>query len=457
MSRRRQIQLLLWSYFWLIIFEGALRKWILPGLSTPLLVIRDPIAIAAVMLGLPYLTKRPWSGWLWWTWGVGGIGFFLALIAGHRDPITALFGARIWFFHFPMIFLYPAVFDSGDVWRFIRATALVALPMTVLIVLQYSLPQSHFLNLAPGGEEGVGFSGALGRFRPPGTFSFTSGLVEFYGLAAAGIFAWLLGGPRPLPKWIWLSTASLLVALPVSISRGLFFKYALSAAGAVIASVLSGKQIKHLLNAVILVGLAGLAVSRLPVVQDSRKAFESRWEQATENEGGEEGVKGVVANRLNYVTTGGFERFLEYPLFGYGLGMGTHVGALRVTGLRKFAIAEGLWGSVLGELGPLLGLVALGFRIALAVWLAKLAWGCARHGNALPLLLGSFAIPLLITCQTSQPTWLGFIVLGAGLMLAGCKTTAGHAESTGPRSRHRRPPLGAKQSPLPPAGKLHRR
>ncbi|MEJ7769742.1 MAG: hypothetical protein WKF89_18125, partial [Chitinophagaceae bacterium] len=35
----------IWLYILLLIFEGALRKWILPGLSTPLLIIRDPLAI----------------------------------------------------------------------------------------------------------------------------------------------------------------------------------------------------------------------------------------------------------------------------------------------------------------------------------------------------------------------------------------------------------------------------
>ena len=34
----------IWIYFFLIIFEGALRKWIIPGLASPLLIVRDPIA-----------------------------------------------------------------------------------------------------------------------------------------------------------------------------------------------------------------------------------------------------------------------------------------------------------------------------------------------------------------------------------------------------------------------------
>jgi hypothetical protein len=427
MSRRRKIQLLLWSYFWLLIFEGALRKWVVPGLSTPLLVIRDPIAIAAVMIGLPYLTRRPWSGWLWWCWGVGGIGFFLALIAGHRDIITAVFGARIWIFHLPLIFLFAAVFTRDDIWRFVRAVALVAIPMAVLIALQYSLPQSHFVNLAPGGEEGGGFSGALGKFRPPGTFSFTNGLTEFYTLAAACVAAWLLGGPRPLPSWIWLSSASLLVALPVSISRALLMKYMIVALGSIAAAVLAGRQIKQLLYGAVLIGVAGFGVSQFALVKDARLAFEARWNQATENEGGEEGVQGVLSKRLGGSTVGALGAMLDVPIFGYGIGLGTHVGAQRVTGKRKFAIAEGVWGATLGEFGPLLGVLALGLRLALAVWLTRLAWASARRGNTLPLVMGAFAVPLVVITQTSQPTWLGFIVVGAGMMLAGCNPTAAEA------------------------------
>ena len=39
------IKKLIWCYFLLLLFEGALRKWFLPGLSQGLLIIRDPIVI----------------------------------------------------------------------------------------------------------------------------------------------------------------------------------------------------------------------------------------------------------------------------------------------------------------------------------------------------------------------------------------------------------------------------
>ncbi len=31
----------IWLYFFLLLFEGALRKWVLPSLSAPLLIVRD--------------------------------------------------------------------------------------------------------------------------------------------------------------------------------------------------------------------------------------------------------------------------------------------------------------------------------------------------------------------------------------------------------------------------------
>ena len=423
MSTRKKIQLLLWAYFLLVIFEGALRKWILPGLSTPLLLVREPIAIAAVVLGWPYLSRRPWAGWVGWFFAIGGMAVFFALIAGHRDLLIALFGARILWFHLPLIFLFAAVFVRDDVYAFAKATALLAIPMAVLIAMQYSLPQSHFLNAAPGGEDGVGFTGALGRFRPPGTFSFTNGLTEFYALAAACVLGLVLSGPRPLPKWIWLSAASLVAALPISISRGLLFKYVGVVAAAVASSALAGRNIKNLMVGGVVLTAVSLLATRLPVVQDAQRAFEARWERATEAEGGEEGVQGVLENRVGGSTLGALANAFDAPIFGHGIGLGTNVGAMRASGKKAFLIAEGAWAATIGELGPILGLMLIGIRVALGFSLLRQAWSQARRGNSLPLTLGGFAIMLVAMGGTGQPTSLGFLVVGAGLMLAACNPT----------------------------------
>jgi hypothetical protein len=423
MSTRRKIQLLLWSYFWLIIFEGALRKWVLPGLSTPLLLVREPIAITAFFLGWPYLTRRPWSGWVGFLWIVGLAALFLAISVGHRDVPTALFGVRILWFHLPLIFLFASVFTRDDVFTFAKAIAFIAIPMALLIAMQYSLPQSHFVNVAPGGEEGAGFSGALGKFRPPGTFSFTNGLTEFYALAAACVLALVVSGPKPLPKWTWLSSAALVVALPVSISRALLFKYILVVIATFAASALSGRSMKNFLIGGCILCVVALAATRLSVVEDAQKAFVARWEMATEHEAEDAGVQGVLEKRVGDSTFGAVANAFDAPLLGNGIGLGTNFGATRVAGKRAFLIGEGAWPTTLGELGPILGLAFLGWRLALAVTSLRRALSQARRANALPLILGGYALAMIVMGGTAQPTELGFVVLGAGLMLAACNPT----------------------------------
>src|SRR4249920_1474050 len=48
----RNVRRLIWLYLWLLIFEGALRKWVLPQFSAPLLLIRDPVVLLIYLLAL---------------------------------------------------------------------------------------------------------------------------------------------------------------------------------------------------------------------------------------------------------------------------------------------------------------------------------------------------------------------------------------------------------------------
>ena len=53
---------LFWAYFLLLIFEGALRKWILPQLSAPLLLVRDPIALLIIIEASRGIINGPRNG-----------------------------------------------------------------------------------------------------------------------------------------------------------------------------------------------------------------------------------------------------------------------------------------------------------------------------------------------------------------------------------------------------------
>ncbi len=334
--------------------------------------------------------------------------------------MTAVYGTRILVLHFPLIFLFGAVFTRDDVWTFAKVFLVLAIPMTFLIAAQYSLPTDHFVNIAPGGEGTAGFSGAMGKMRPPGTFSFISGLASFYALAAAFLVGWLTSGPRPLPRWIWLSAAGMVFALPLSISRTLFFLYALVASFAALASALAGRTMKSLLAGCLMLSMVATVISQFDLFQEARVVFLARWENAQQSDAPEEGIGGILMNRVAGSFAQAFTMADDVELFGKGIGLATNVGSVRAMGDKGFIVAEGAWPAIVGELGPILGFALIAWRVALALKFALLAYRQALLQNTLPLILGSLALQTLVIGQTSQPTGLGFLVLAAGLMLAAC-------------------------------------
>jgi hypothetical protein len=422
----RQIRQLLWLYFWLLIFEGALRKWLLPGLSYPLLLVRDPVALLAVVWGWPLLQQRPWRGWLEPLLWIAPLAFLLAITTGHGDIPTALYGIRILVLQLPLIFVFASVFNRDDVIRFAWLFLWVSIPMTVLIAMQSNLPETHFLNVGPGGIGTSVFDGINDRFRPPGTFTFINGVSSFFGLAFASLFIILYNAPiRQRGRFFCIIAGiSLLVAVPVSISRSLLAGYLLVMGATLVVLILSRTPIIRLIAGLVaLLVAAGFATS-VPAFQDTSDAFLARWEAAGKMDREESGdvaiAIGQFQDRVLPGFTGPLSTLESVPLAGYGIGIGTNVGSQRLRGARSFLVGEGAWESSLGELGLPLGLTFLAWRSALALWILRIALRAALQGNQLPLILAGTSFLEVFGGQTSQPTGLGFIVLSAGLTLAAC-------------------------------------
>ena len=430
-ATRRRLRQLLWLYFWLLIFEGALRKWVVPGLSNPLLLVRDPIALLALWWGWPLLRQRRLQIWLQPLMLFGSLGGLLAVTVGHGDLFTALYGARVFLLQMPLIFLFAAVFDRRDVIRFAWALLWLSIPMTVLLAIQSGLPDSHFLNVGPGGFGTAAFQGALGRSRPPGTFTFISGVVSFYSLAAASLFMVIYGSKVRQRGRIFCMVAgiALVVALPVSISRSLLAAYLLVLVSLIVTLLISRVRILPLVSGLFAVLIAFGLATTLPVFQDTSVAFLARWEGAGAASGSdreEVGDVGIATNQLqNRVLPGFTQPFSDLdriPLLGNGIGMGSNVGAQRLGDGKGFLLGEGGWEVSIGELGLVLGLPFILWRVALAFWILRLALLATSRGNRLPLILVGASFLDVMTSQLSQPTGLGFMVLSGGLTLAACNS-----------------------------------
>lgn len=411
----KDLKIGIWIYFLLLIFEGALRKWFLPALATPLLVIRDPVAIWLVLKcwqrGL-----FPASIYLNGVVIIGIISFFIAIFFGHGNLYVALYGARILLFHYPLIFVMGKVFNKNDVIKMGIATLWITIPMTVLIALQFYSPQSAWVNRGVGGDmAGAGYSGSGEFFRPPATFSFTTGTTSYFSYAACLIFYFWLDTKKVSKLILIAATLGLFAAIPLSISRSLFFQTGITLIFTMLAVLRKPQYIGKMLVAVS-AGVIALAImSQISLFNTATKAFTDRFTNASGSEGG---LKGTLGTRAVGGTVASITESVNQPILGYGIGMGTNVGSMLLSGSKTFLISEGEWGRETGELGPILGLLLIFLRVGLTVKIALASYKSLAKDNFLPWILLSFGITCLSEGNWAQPTYLGFSILLGGLMLA---------------------------------------
>jgi hypothetical protein len=324
--------------------------------------------------------------------------------------------------HFPLMFVIGSVFTRDDVIKIGKVTLWIAIPMLVLIALQFYSPQSSFVNRGVGGDlEGAGFSGAMGFFRPSGTFSFTNGNAMFFSFVAPFVIYFWLDNNKLNKIILYLATIALLFAIPVSISRALFFQVIISLAFLFLAIGRKPEYMGRLLLAVV-GGIAALALlNQTSSFSTATEVFTSRFETASSHEGGLEGVfmDRILGGLIEAIT--GTDHL---PFWGFGVGMGTNVGSMLLTGSTTFLISEAEWGRLTGELGPLMGIIVILIRTALVIKLSLHSYLKIIKGDLLPWMLLSVGFALLLQAQWAQPTALGFSTIIGGLMIASLKTSS---------------------------------
>lgn len=406
----------IWLYFFLLIFEGALRKWVLPGLATPLLIVRDPLALWLLVVAWKY-NFLPGNVYVTGMLLLSFVSFITTLLFGHGNLVVALYGVRIIVLHFPLMFVIGSVFTSADVRTLGKVTLWLTIPMAILIALQFYSPQSAWVNRGVGGDmEGAGFNGgALGFFRPPGTFSFTTGTTLFFSFAGCYIFYFWLQ-PAGVNRLVLVAaTAGLLAAIPLSISRGLLFQVLITCLFIVLASLRKPKYLLNMLLAGVGVVLALLLLSNTAFFQTAAEAFATRFTDANDTEGG---VQGTVVDRFLGGLLSSITSSSRQPFFGYGVGLGTNAASKLLTGEVTFLLAEGEWGRIIGEMGILIGLAVIFLRIGLVIKIAGASYREILQNDLLPWLLLSFGFLTVLQGQWAQPTSLGFSTLIGGLMIA---------------------------------------
>ncbi|MFN2542200.1 MAG: hypothetical protein ABR514_08550 [Chthoniobacterales bacterium] len=417
---RVRVRQLLWVFFWLLLLEGALRKWVVPRWSDPLLVVRDPVVVLIYFYAIRGRVF-PRNGWVL---ALGVLGFlclattFLQLwqyVPPLKIALVAGFGFRADFFQLPLIFIMARVLTPADVKKFGWWTLVFVLPMTLLMVAQFQGSPEAFVNRTAGGGTEMMMS-ALGKVRTSGTFSFVIGVVAFYALATAYlIWAALRKGVYKLRLLIPAGVA-LVIGVSVSGSRSVVGACTLVVASLLVIIVLRPDMVNRFGQALIVALFFGLLVSQTPIFREGMHVLSTRFTEAADGMG-QSIARGLIARPLD-VFEEGFAVISRAPAFGYGLGVGTNAGAKFLIGRSAFLLTEGEWSRILLESGPILGLAFIAWRCALV---ARVGWLCLRSvrvGNLLPLLLFSAGFLPMLSGQLGQPTILGFAVFVMGLTLA---------------------------------------
>jgi hypothetical protein len=411
-DKLRLLRQAIWLYIILWLIEGGLRRWFLPGLASPLLLIRDPLAI-----GIYFLAASnglfPMNGFITWGAILGALSVANALVLGHGNAFVAVYGARCDFLHVPLIFVIGRVLRHKDLVKMAKISLIISIPFSALLLAQYYQPQDAWVNRGVGGDmAGAGFDGANGHFRPPGTFSFITGPSLLYPMFTACWFALLL--LRKLPLWLMMSSgAAILIAVPFSISRTLFLNVVVVAMAGVGAMITGGRLSGKIIVQFAVAALTLFIVStQSATFKDGMETFSARWETATTDNGG---FKEAIVDRMLEDLVGNLGGVQAY---GMGTGFSTNVGQQSLTAKLGFGGSEGEWGRLLYDNGWILGGMLVAYRVALALSVAFASFRAWKRHSTISLVFAATCFQMLVHGHWGQTTTLGAVVIGAGLTLA---------------------------------------
>lgn len=411
--------------YWLLIFEGVLRKWVAPQFSNILFFVRDPFLFWVYWLTLQGPVPRGGRAL--------GIGLLVAvaflyfagaqIIFGGANLSVAAYGWHNYFLYFPLAWVIYTYFERPDLDRLMRNTLIVSVPVAGLVALQFYSPADSWINKGTDATGSKVFEVVAGIVRPYGTFTFVTGQSLFVGSLVALLLTNLLSESaarfiQGLP--MLCAAAACAVMLMLGGSRTAFAISGLLMGFALLSVLLAGEGRVRLRALLIPIALVAVFAASFPVIFP--KAFDAireRQEVAVTAEG-------PTQDRALHSVTETLDFIDGSPLLGYGIGVGTAGGAALATGMRMFTLSENELPRIIQEVGPIFGAIYVALRFVLAAYLLWLGVRSARVFNDPGVLcIGAFTIILLISGQvTYEGTVNGFTWIFAGLCLARSKPVA---------------------------------
>lgn len=440
-DRLKWLRLFVFTYFALWVFEGVLRKWLLPGLSGPLLLIRDPILL--LIYGEAIRQKAfKFNGWITFMVVLGTLSTIVGLGLVNPPSVKILiFGMRANFLHLPLIFILPQIIDYRHVKRIGSFILWFAPAMTVLATAQFMAGVDSFLNVGAGGE-GKMIETALGRIRPSGTYTFTNGLAQYTVLLAAFLFHHILERNVFSKLAFIIAPPCLLVLVLVSGSRTTFALVILQVLTVFAIWMIKPRFLKSSLKLFALGFVVFTIVGSFGVLKVGLSVILERF---GDKKNVQEGFIGRFVDEFKKPV----EAASKADIAGVGIGMGTNAASSMMYKTVIFNFGESELDRIIMEMGPVLGFPYLFWRGGVVILLfgASLA-ALRKNNNTLPLLLTVACANDVIQGQFGQTTILGFAVMTAGFAFAAIRKNDQENTETPQESD---PFLNIHRTPLPVA------
>jgi hypothetical protein len=357
----------------LVTFDGAMRKWLLPGSQNLIFIAKDALLLAALLyalfwphgsrlhLAMPQHARAALVAY--------GVWVLLQCFNPHLpNAAVAIWGAKNHLLYAGLIVVVAAAFrDVKSVYRqLLWIYPLLALPVCIVAMLQvYAPPDSPINQQIEANLDAISYFGEENLVRVSGTFSYLSGMGAFVQVAALIGVGLLIAGARSVPFLIAIVMVA--IALPTTGSRSVIV---VAAAGVLVmlAAAAAGRLISpsRAVRALAMLAVIGLASMS---VMDT--AWDALGERYVENQ--EEGKSRMITaftNAFGFIDIAGAA--------GFGTGA-TNLGSTALTPelppfswLPRGITFEEESGRTVLELGWIGLILSLLFRLSLVWWSVRL-------------------------------------------------------------------------------------
>lgn len=375
----------------LLLYDGALRKWLLPEAEQLAFVTKD-ILLATMIGGVLFLSgKNLGNTRLQPTVLTFLFMYFIWCCLQVFNPnlpniLVGIWGLKSHVLYMGLILLLPLAFKSlGDLFNTLKNIyPWMVIPIAVIALMQIGSSADIVLNQSIRGTDSTAYLGESELVRVTGTFSYISGMTSFLqGSVMLGI-GLFFAGARSLSFIVAFFLA--IACLPASGSRALLV-VTFSSAGIMVFTALISRLANFHQVIRISVWLVALGIISLLAQDDVWVAMQERIISSRYDE-----------DRFLTAFTNAFSYFDDAGVFGFGTGA-TNLGVLAFVGdatpfywLPQRDYFEEESGRIVLELGIVGWIFSMALRLALLFWSWSLTKNARTHSVRLAAVL---ALPVM--------------------------------------------------------------